>query len=50
MINNTYGPGPGAYDCSYNSKKGQQTKIGSGKRSNTEKDQTPGPGSYIINE
>lgn len=44
-MSKTYVPGPGAYDCSYNPKKGN-VKIGSELRDKIDKSDTPGPGAY----
>lgn len=45
FVSKSFAPGPGAYDCSYNPKKGI-TKIGTGSRHHMDKSDTPGPGAY----
>ncbi len=45
LITKSFVPGPGAYDSSYNPKKGI-VKIGTGSRYKMEKGDTPGPGAY----
>jgi hypothetical protein len=44
---NTFAPGPGAYDQSYNPKK-SAIKIGTGDRTKIDKSLTPGPGAYDL--
>lgn len=43
-------PGPGAYDQSYNSKRGNEVKIGTSMRNGFSRGNTPGPGAYELNK
>lgn len=48
MIGGQYGPGPGAYDVSYQARNGMQAKMGTSNRGDFNRVQTPGPGAYEL--